>query len=116
MLKRAKYAHPQQATAEVAEQQGGQQQPDNQEQNTIILRPGVITAPEPPRTAIRLTGAKRTSASSPSSLWRNFVTTSPFYRLQERYWRLGRVWLARIHPVRLDERMRACSLSPSTSA
>ncbi|MCB1100577.1 MAG: IS66 family transposase, partial [Verrucomicrobiae bacterium] len=95
VLKRAKYAYPQQATAEVAEQQDGQQQPDNQEQSTIILRPGVITAPEPPRHGNPIDRCKADVSVLAFIIVAKFCYHQPLYRLQERYWRLGRVWLAR---------------------
>lgn len=84
VLKRAKYAYPQR-----------HDQADTQDDNTIALRPGVITAPEPLEHGNPIDRCKADVSVLAQLIVAKFCYHQTLYRLQERYWRLGRVWLAR---------------------
>ncbi len=94
VLKRAKYAYPQVGEVEI-EQPRADQQFSDEEQEIIVLRPGVITAPEPPQHGNPIDRCKADVSVLATIIVAKFCYHQPLYRLQERYWRLGRVWLAR---------------------
>lgn len=81
VLKRAKYAYPAQAGKD--------------KESTIILRPGVITAPEPAEHGNPIDRCKADVSVLAHLIVAKYCYHQTLYRLQERYWRLGRVWLAR---------------------
>ena len=101
VLKRAKYAYPQVRKAEVdepaekSEKRSAQQLGNDDEQKAIVLRPGVITAPEPTQHGNPIDRCKADVSVLAFIVVAKFCYHQPLYRLQERYWRLGRVWLAR---------------------
>ena len=105
VLKRAKYAypHPDPRHSPLAGnvgkadqvEKGDDQLLGNEGENTIVLRPGVITAPEPPQHGNPIDRCKADVSVLAFIIVAKYCYHQPLYRLQERYWRLGRVWLAR---------------------
>jgi transposase len=75
VFKRAKYALPVQA-------QGGD-------------RPGVVSAPLPPQYRGPIDRCKAAVSVLATIIVLKYCYHMTLYRLQERYWRLGRVWMAR---------------------